>query len=103
MVETDTLTPKQERFCREFLVDMNGTKTSVRAGYSEKTAYSQASRLLRNAKVAAHIAQLQAETAKRLDVTVDSVMALLRNLWHDSRVHLIAFLPSLMYCSALPR
>ena len=80
MDDTDTLTPRQERFCREFLVDMNGTKASVRAGYSEKTAYSQASRLLKNAKVAARIAELQAETAKRLDVTVDSVMADLEGL-----------------------
>ena len=60
MDDTDTLTPRQERFCREFLVDLNGTKASVRAGYSEKTAYSQASRLLKNAKVAARIAELQA-------------------------------------------
>ena len=78
--EAGGLTPKQQRFCREFLVDLNGTKASVRAGYSERTAYSQASRLLKNAKVAARIAELQAETAKRLEVTVDSVMADLEGL-----------------------
>ncbi len=78
--EAGGLTPKQQRFCREFLVDLNGTKASVRAGYSEKTAYSQASRLLKNVKVAARIAELQAETAKRLEVTVDSVMADLETL-----------------------
>ncbi len=80
MDETDTLTPKQERFCREFLVDLNGTKASVRAGYSERSAHVTASRLLTNTKVAARVAELQAETAKRLEVTVDSVMADLETL-----------------------
>jgi phage terminase small subunit len=80
MDETDTLTPKQERFCREFLVDMNGTKASVRAGYGERSAHVTASRLLKKANVAARISELQAETAKRLEVTVDSVMADLEGL-----------------------
>ncbi len=32
------LTPKQHRFVEEYLIDLNSTKTAVRAGYSEKTA-----------------------------------------------------------------
>lgn len=34
------LTAKQERFCREYLVDLNATQAAIRAGYSQKTAYS---------------------------------------------------------------
>ena len=33
-----TVTPKQKRFCEEYLVDLNATQAAVRAGYSEKTA-----------------------------------------------------------------
>ena len=84
MDDTDTLTPRQERFCREFLVDMNGTKASVRAGYGERSAHVTASRLLTNTKVAARVAELQAETAKRLEVTADTVMADLARLCQEA-------------------
>jgi phage terminase small subunit len=34
------LTPKQERFVEEYLVDLNATQAAIRPGYSRKTAYS---------------------------------------------------------------
>ena len=34
------MTKKQQRFCDEYLVDCNATQAAIRAGYSEKTAYS---------------------------------------------------------------
>ena len=51
------LTPKQQQFVEEYLVDLNATQAAIRAGYSAKTAEFQASRLLRNAKVQAAIAE----------------------------------------------
>jgi phage terminase small subunit len=39
---------KQKRFVAEYLVYLDGAKAAIRAGYSEKSAYSMASRLLRN-------------------------------------------------------
>ena len=33
------LTAKQQRFCDEYLIDLDGTKAAIRAGYSKKTAY----------------------------------------------------------------
>ncbi|KOP29491.1 terminase [Exiguobacterium sp. BMC-KP] len=32
------MTPKQQRFCDEYLIDLNATQAAIRAGYSEKTA-----------------------------------------------------------------
>jgi len=32
------LTTKQKLFCKEYLVDLNGTQAAIRSGYSEKTA-----------------------------------------------------------------
>lgn len=32
------MTPKQKRFCDEYLIDCNATQAAIRAGYSEKTA-----------------------------------------------------------------
>jgi len=34
------MTPKQIRFINEYLVDTNATQAAIRAGYSERTAYS---------------------------------------------------------------
>ena len=71
---SDILKPRQEQFCRQYLVDLNATRAAKRAGYSEKTAHVQGPRLLGNVRVAARIAELQMQTAKRLEVTVDSML-----------------------------
>lgn len=42
------LTDKQRRFIDEYLIDLNATQAAIRAGYSEKTAQEQSSRLLSN-------------------------------------------------------
>lgn len=41
------LTRKRRRFIEEYLKDFNATQAAKRAGYSERTAYSQGSRLLK--------------------------------------------------------
>lgn len=71
---TSRLTPKQEAFCLEYLVDLNGTQAAIRAGYSKKTAEAAGSRLLRNVKVTARIQQLRNEQQKRVEVTADYVL-----------------------------
>lgn len=45
------LTPKQRLFVAEYLKDLNATQAAIRCGYSEKTAYSQGQRLLKNVEV----------------------------------------------------
>lgn len=57
------LTPRIARFVEEYLVDPNGTKAAIRAGYSAKTAAQQASRLLRNVKVQQAIATSRKQLA----------------------------------------
>ena len=36
------LTPKQSRFVEEYVIDFNGTRAAIEAGYSQKTARQQA-------------------------------------------------------------
>ncbi len=69
------LTPKQERFAAEYLVDLNATKAATRAGYSEKTARSQGHTLLGLPAVQERIQALMAERAERTEVTQDRVIA----------------------------
>lgn len=68
------MTVKQERFCTEYVIDYNGTQAAVRAGYSEKSAYSQASRMLKNAEVLARVRELQHEQVERLAISADYVI-----------------------------
>jgi phage terminase small subunit len=74
------LTPKQQRFVTEYLIDLNATQAAIRCGYSEATAKSQGSRLLTNADVAAAIAAGQAQRFARAELTADRVLEELRRL-----------------------
>jgi phage terminase small subunit len=60
------LTPKQQRFVEEYLVDLNATQAAIRAGYSEATAKQQGSRLLTYADIAEAI---EKATEKRSEET----------------------------------
>ncbi len=72
--EESALTPKQAAFVQEYLIDLNATQAAQRAGYSEKTASEQASRLLANVKVAAEIQKAIAARAERTDIKADRVI-----------------------------
>ena len=51
------LTTKQKRFCQEYLIDLNATQAAIRAGYSEKSAYSVGQRMLKNVEVKKYIVE----------------------------------------------
>lgn len=56
------LTRKQQAFINAyFACGMNATQAAIKAGYSEDTAYSQGSRLLRNVEIKAEIERLYDE------------------------------------------
>lgn len=57
------MTDKQERFCEEYMIDLNATQAAIRAGYSPKTANEQGSQLLAKLSIQNRIAQLQAVRA----------------------------------------
>ena len=69
------LPARHERFCREYVIDLNGKRAAIAVKFSKKTAESQASRLLRNVKVQERIAELQAEKAKKMDLRAENVIA----------------------------
>ena len=58
------MTPKQARFVEEYLKDLNATQAAIRAGYSKRSAEVTASKLLRNPKVAAAVAEAKAERSE---------------------------------------
>jgi phage terminase small subunit len=69
------MTPKQTRFVAEYLANgLNATQAAISAGYSEKTANEQGSRLLANVSVSAAIKVRTKEIMQRLEVTADLVV-----------------------------
>ena len=60
------LTDKQRKFCDEYLIDLNATQAAIRAGYTEKYANTNASKLLQNTTITEYIKQLteDAQTAR---------------------------------------
>jgi len=82
-----SLTPRQQRFVEEYLVDLNGTQAAIRAGYSAKTAKQQASRLLTNVDVQTAIKDRQEVRSERLDITVDSITKQLLSIAKEAKSH----------------
>ena len=68
------LTPKQQRFVEEYLVDLNATQAAIRAGYSEKTAQEIGAQNLSKLMVATAIAEAQAARSERTEITQDRVL-----------------------------
>ena len=68
------LTAKQQRFCDEYLIDLNATQAAIRAGYSEKTAAVIATENLRKPNIKEYIENRLAEKEKELIADQDEVM-----------------------------
>lgn len=68
------LTPKQQAFVAEYLVDLNGSAAARRAGYSAKNADKIASELLGKTRVREAIAAAMEERSKRVEIDADYVL-----------------------------
>jgi phage terminase small subunit len=74
------LTPKQERFIQEYLVDLNGTQAAIRAGYSKRTARDTASEYLAKPHIKAAVNQLKEKRAKETGVTAEWVITSIKEV-----------------------
>jgi len=68
------LTAKQLLFSHEYLIDLNATQAAIRAGYSEKTAYSIGNENLSKPEIAEFIAKLMEKRTE--DIKVDAAWVL---------------------------
>ncbi|MET3998835.1 terminase small subunit [Marinobacterium sp. MBR-109] len=68
------LTDKQQRFVEEYLIDLNATQAAIRAGYSPKTADSQAVQLLRKTQVQEAIAAGKQERSEKTAIDATYVL-----------------------------
>lgn len=68
------LTPKQQRFVEEYLIDLNATQAAIRAGYSEKTANEIGAENLAKPSIAKAIQDALKERSERVQIDADYVL-----------------------------
>jgi phage terminase small subunit len=68
------LTPKQQKFVDEYLVDLNATQAAIRAGYSVKTANEQGTQNLAKLSIANAIQLRSKAIQQRTEITQEEVM-----------------------------
>ena len=74
VVRVAKLTPKQEVFVNEYLVDLNATQAAIRAGYSVRNAGKIGPELLGKTRVKAAIDKAMAERSRRTGINQDRVL-----------------------------
>lgn len=78
------LTPKQERFVAEYLVDLNATQAAIRAGYSAKRADALGYENLRKPEIAAAVEAAMAERAASCKRTAEQVLKDIQDLTRET-------------------
>jgi phage terminase small subunit len=83
------MTPKQDRFVAEYLANgLNATNAAIAAGYSEKTARQQGSRMLSNPEVSAAVSGKTTQLMEKLEITADMVLQEIGKLAFFDPIHL---------------
>lgn len=68
------MTEKQKLFCEEYLISLNATQAALRAGYSEKTAYSIGNENLKKPEIQEYIQKRLKEKEDALIAKQDEVL-----------------------------
>ena len=73
-LKAPSLTPKQQMFVLEYLVDLNATQAALRAGYSAKTAGKAGTKNTQKGPIKEAIDAAMAERARRVNLSADRVL-----------------------------
>jgi phage terminase small subunit len=68
------MTPKQQRFVQEYLIDLHATNAAIRAGYAKEWAGRNADRLTKNKEIATAIASATAKLSTKADISAERVL-----------------------------
>jgi phage terminase small subunit len=69
------LTPKQQKFVAEYLIDLNATQAAIRAGYSARTARNIANELLTKPHIQAELQKRRGKIEKKLEISQEAVIS----------------------------
>ncbi len=73
-MNTKTLTPKQQRFVDEYLIDLNATQAAIRAGYSRNSARQIGDENLSKPNIAAAVAKAKRERSEATKIDAEWVL-----------------------------
>jgi phage terminase small subunit len=68
------LTPKQQRFVENYLLDLNATQAAIRAGYSERTAQEISAQLLAKPHIRDAIDAAKTKRSKKTEIRAERVL-----------------------------
>jgi len=86
----EQLNGRQKRFIDEYMVDLNATQASIRAGYSPGSAREQGTELLANSSIRAYVDRRLAEASSRTGVNEDRVIRELARISFANPARVIA-------------
>lgn len=90
---SDKLTPKQQRFVDEYLVDLNASAAARRAGYSARTADAIGRENLGKPTIAAAIDARREALRQKVEITQERVIAELAKIAFGDQRRVVAWGP----------
>lgn len=85
------LTDKQERFCQEYMIDLNATQAAIRAGYSKKTAGQIGEQNLKKLEIASKVKSMLEDMRKRSAKSADDIRERLEHIAFTDLTDIIEF------------
>jgi phage terminase small subunit len=68
------MTPKQQKFVEEYLIDLNATKAAMRAGYSKKTAHRIGAENMQKPAIKKAINEARKKFSQKTEVTTEKII-----------------------------
>ena len=91
-----SLSPQQKAFADFYIESGNATKSAKKAGYSERSAYSQGQRLLKHAEVSAYIAEKLDEIGNDRAANIEEVIMFYTNVMRGKVKDRVGLSPDMM-------
>lgn len=86
-----SLNDQHEKFVQEYMKNFHGTNAALAAGYPKASAHVAATRLLKNAKVIARLAELRALTENKADIERNQIINELKLIAFGSTADIIGW------------
>lgn len=97
------LNARQQRFCEEYIIDLNASQAAIRAGYSEDTARSIASELLTKPDIQLCISELKQAISNKNEGLAQAVIDELKLLGFSNIQDFLAEENEIKDLSKVPR
>ena len=82
--ENKALTPREDKFCKEYVVDFNASRAAKEAGYSAKTAGAMGHKLISKQKIKDHIDVVKNQLAETAGLSPLRVLLELKKIAFSS-------------------